>query len=134
MTDEQTSGSSAQAASVFLSYSRADRKVARDVIAVLEDAGYKVWWDGLLGGGERFSHTIGAALEDAEAVVVLWSPTSIDSRWVQDEASHGAREKRLVPISVAGARPPLGFRQFHTIRLASSSCSSGVLGRSCFCN
>ena len=39
---------------VFLSYSRADRKGALAIVRVLESAGYGVWWDGLLEGGERF--------------------------------------------------------------------------------
>jgi TolB-like protein/Flp pilus assembly protein TadD len=125
MSDEATPAPPPPAATVFLSHSRADRKVAQDILLILEDAGYRVWWDGLLGGGERFSQVIGAALESARAVVVLWSRTSIESRWVQDEASHGAREGRLVPLSVEGARPPLGFRQFHTIRLSGSTPSAG---------
>ena len=59
------------APSVFLSYARADQKRARAVIAVFEQAGIEVWWDGLLEGGESFLPTTEAALESADAVVVL---------------------------------------------------------------
>lgn len=100
---------------VFLSYSRADRKPALAVVRVLEQAGYRVWWDGLLEGGERFSHTTEAALDHARAVVVLWSKTSVSSHWVHDEATRGRDSGRLVPLSLDGRLPPLGFGQFQSI-------------------
>ncbi|HUO12492.1 MAG TPA: TIR domain-containing protein [Caulobacteraceae bacterium] len=100
---------------VFLSYSRADERRARPIIEVLERAGYSVWWDGLLGGGERFAQATAEALERARAVVVVWSKTSIDSHWVHDEAAFARDHGRLVPLSLDGAMPPLGFRQFQVI-------------------
>jgi len=103
---------------VFLSYSRADRKGALAIVRVLEAAGYGVWWDGLLEGGERFSRTTEAALAGARAVVVLWSKTSAGSHWVHDEATRGRESGRLVPLSLDGSLPPLGFRQFQTIDLS----------------
>ncbi len=108
---------------VFLSYSRADRKAALAVVRVLEDAGYRVWWDGLLEGGERFSETTEAALQQARAVVVLWSKTSATSHWVHDEATRGRESKHLVPLSIDGSLPPLGFGQFQSIDV------SHVLGK-----
>src|SRR5690242_19260775 len=83
------------------------------------EAGHEVWWDRHLHGGSRFATEIDKALKDAEAVVVLWSPTSIDSAWVQDEAAEGRDSGRLVPVSLQSAKPPLGFRQFQTIELGS---------------
>ena len=77
------SGGTASAYTVFLSYSRADRKAALAVVRVLEHEGYRVWWDGLLEGGERFSDTTEAELGHARAVVVLWSGRSVTSRWVR---------------------------------------------------
>ena len=116
-------GGTASAYTVFLSYSRADRKAALAVVRVLEHAGYRVWWDGLLEGGERFSHTTEAALGHARAVVVLWSKTSASSHWVHDEATRGRESGRLVPLSLDGSLPPLGFGQFQSIDV------SRVLGK-----
>ena len=110
---------------VFFSYSRADQKRARPVIRVLEDAGFAVWWDGLLGGGERFAHATADALDRAQAVVVLWSSTSVDSHWVHDEATAGRDRGRLVPLSLDGSAPPLGFRQFQTIDLSHGGLRAG---------
>ena len=108
-------GGTAPAYTVFLSYSRADRKAAQSIVRVLEKAGYGVWWDGLLEGGERFSRTTETALENALAVVVLWSRTSASSHWVHDEATRGREAGRLVPLSLDGSLPPLGFGQFQSI-------------------
>jgi TolB-like protein/tetratricopeptide (TPR) repeat protein len=103
------------ATTVFVSYSRADEKRAKPFIDALERAGYAVWWDGLLGGGERFARSTAEALDRARAVVVLWSKTSIESHWVHDEATAARDAGRLVPLSLDGSTPPLGFRQFQVI-------------------
>lgn len=104
--------------SVFVSYARADQKAALPVIRALEQAGYAVWWDGKLEGGERYLETTDTALETAKAVVVLWSKTSAASHWVHDEAMRGRDHRCLVPVTIDGAEPPLGFRQFQTIDLS----------------
>lgn len=103
---------------VFVSYSRADEKLARAVIATLEQAGFKIWWDGLIPGGERFSAKISEALEGAHAVVALWSASSLQSNWVQDEAAWARDHRRLVPLSLDGSDPPLGFRQLQCIDIS----------------
>jgi TolB-like protein len=105
-------------ATVFVSYARADRKAALPVIHALEAAGFPVWWDGMLEGGERYLGTTEAALESAKAVVVLWSRTSAASHWVHDEAMRGRDRHCIVPLTIDGAQPPLGFRQFQTIDLS----------------
>ena len=103
---------------LFFSYSRSDQKAALPLIRALEQHGHAVWWDGLLEGGDNFLPTTQAALEKADAVVVLWSKTSIDSHWVRDEATVGRDRRRLVPLSLDGSLPPLGFRQFQVIDIA----------------
>lgn len=102
-------------ARIFLSYAREDVGAAKAFAAALELAGHEVWWDHHLRAGSRFSWDIGAALRAAEAVVVLWSKDSIESAWVQDEAAEGLEGARLVPVALDGSKPPLGFRQYHTV-------------------
>ena len=102
---------------VFLSYAHKDMAIAKAVMALIEGAGFTVWWDGLIPGGERYNPTIHAALERARAVVVLWSQSSIQSHWVQDEAMHGRDHGCLVPLAIDGSEPPLGFRQFQSIEM-----------------
>ena len=103
---------------VFVSYARADEKQAKAVIKCIDRAGFRVWWDALIPSGDRFSARIAEALEGARAIVVLWSVHSIDSVWVQDEAGWGRDHHRLIPISIDGSAPPLGFRQLQCVNLA----------------
>jgi TolB-like protein/Tfp pilus assembly protein PilF len=104
-------------AAIFLSYAREDRGSAEKLARVLEGAGHSVWWDRRLDSGEEFSAEIEAALDESDVVVVAWSRASVKSRWVRDEASVGGDRDRLVPTSIDGSLPPMGFRQFHTLDL-----------------
>jgi adenylate cyclase len=102
---------------VFLSYARDDVDAARVLADHIAGAGHDVWWDRHLHGGSRFVSEIDKALKDAEAVVVLWTPASVESAWVQDEAAEGRDSGRLVPVAIGPVKPPLGFRQFHTVAI-----------------
>lgn len=104
-------------ASIFLSYAREDRDVAETLARILEEAGHRVWWDRRIDGGEEFAAEIESQLDDSDVVVVAWSRTSLKSRWVRDEAAVGGDKGILVPVTIDGSRPPMGFRQFHTLDL-----------------
>ena len=104
-------------ARLFLSYAREDADAAKQLAQVVEGAGHEVWWDRHLHGGSQFATEIDKALKNAEAVIVLWTDASVNSAWVQDEAADGRDSGRLIPVSLNGCRPPLGFRQFHTVEL-----------------
>ena len=104
-------------AKVFLSYARDDTARVRPLAQALEAAGHSVWWDTHIAGGEQFAQAIERALEDAVAVVVVWTEASCRSAWVRDEAAAGRDSNRLVPVCLDGCSPPLGFRQFQAIDL-----------------
>jgi adenylate cyclase len=106
-------------ARIFLSYAREDVDSAKRLAEAVGHAGHEVWWDRHIHGGSRFTTEIDRALKQAEVVIVLWTDASVESAWVQDEAAEGRDSDRLVPVSLNGCRPPLGFRQFHTIELGS---------------
>lgn len=103
---------------IFLSYAREDRACAERLSCVLEEAGHEVWWDRRMDGGEDFAAEIEAELDKADVVLVAWSKISVKSRWVRDEASAGGDSGRLVPVSIDGSMPPMGFRQFHSLDLS----------------
>ena len=105
-------------ASVFLSYSREDTERIGPLADALEMAGHDVWWDRQIAGGEEFSGVIEEALESAQVVVVAWTCISVKSAWVRDEAATGRDRSCLVPVTLDGCAPPLGFRQYQTIDLA----------------
>ena len=103
---------------IFLSYARDDEAFAGTLARVLESAGHDVWWDRRIDSGEEFAAEIEAALERADVVLVAWSSHSVKSAWVRDEASAGREDGRLLPVSIDGSRPPMGFRQYQTLDLA----------------
>jgi adenylate cyclase len=113
---------------VFLSYAREDVEAAKRLADVIAEGGHEVWWDRHIQGGSRFTNEIDQALKEAEAVVVLWSPASVQSAWVQDEAAEGRDSGRLVPLSLGSVKPPLGFRQFHTVSLGAWKDDGALVG------
>ncbi len=112
-------------ASLFLSYSRDDQEQIRPLAAALERVGHDVWWDREIAGGEEFSGVIEEALESAQVVIVAWTAASVRSAWVRDEAAAGRDSQRLVPVTLDGCMPPLGFRQFQTIDLSAWNGRTG---------
>ncbi|CAM3220249.1 TIR domain-containing protein [Sphingomonas antarctica] len=105
-------------ARIFISYARADREQVAPIADALAKAGHDVWWDTLIDGGTAFAKEIETQLASADAVVAVWSKTSIESDWVRDEAAAARGRKCLVPVSLDGSEAPLGFRQYHTIGLS----------------
>jgi TolB-like protein/Flp pilus assembly protein TadD len=104
---------------VFVSYAHEDRARAQELVQALSQSGLTVWWDGLIVAGTEFASTTEQALEAATAVIVLWSRSSAASHWVRDEATRGRDRGCLVPVSLDGSEPPIGFRQYLFISLAN---------------
>ncbi|WP_265529348.1 TIR domain-containing protein [Sphingomicrobium marinum] len=100
---------------LFVSYSSKDRDRIAQLVAALEARGHDVWWDSKIGGATRFSTEIEAALDEADATIVAWSPAAVTSEWVLDEAAHARDHDKLVPIRLDDVFPPLGFRQRQAI-------------------
>src|SRR5688500_12657858 len=106
---------------IFLSYSRADQPVARRFAEGFEREGLSVWWDQALSAGETFDTATEKALQDAGAVVVLWSKRSVDSRWVRSEATQADRRGTLVPVTIEECDRPILFALPHTADLTNWS-------------
>ena len=113
-------------ADIFLSYSREDRAAIEPLAEQIAAAGYSVWWDKQLTGGKRYLEETEAELNAAKVVLVAWSNTSIASHWVADEAGAGRDTGRLLPISLDGSMPPLGFRQFQVIDFSKWTRDDGA--------
>lgn len=104
-------------ADIFISYSREDRAAARHFADCLTGAGFNVWWDAALHSGETFDEVIERELKAARAVVVLWSPRSVRSRWVRAEATLADRHNKLVPVIIEVCDRPIIFELHHTVDL-----------------
>lgn len=104
---------------IFLSYAREDGAFAEALSRVLGDVGHDIWWDRRINSGEEFAAEIEAALGNADIVLVAWSKHAAKSPWVRDEAAIGRNDGRLLPVTIDGSPPPLGFRQFQTLDLCA---------------
>ena len=102
---------------IFLSYNREDQAVARRFAEAFEREGFSVWWDVSLRSGEAYDRITEQALSDAKAVVVLWSPRSVESRWVRAEATQADREGKLVPVMIEDCKRPIMFELTQTADL-----------------
>ncbi len=103
---------------IFLSYSREDQATARRFADALQAEGFIVWWDQTLRTGEAYDHVTEQALRGARAVVVLWSRTSVVSRWVRAEATIADRQKTLMPAMIEICDRPVMFELTQTAELA----------------
>ena len=103
---------------IFISYSREDRPAARHFAKCFADEGFAVWWDATLQAGETFDEVIERELKAARAVVVLWSPRSVQSRWVRAEATLADRSGKLVPAIIEKCDRPIIFELTHAADLA----------------
>jgi hypothetical protein len=104
-------------ADIFLSYSRADRPTAHVIAEALEAEGFSVWWDKVLRAGQTYDEVTENMLRDSSVVVVLWSQTSVKSKWVRAEATLGQRSCELVPAMIEDADRPIMFELTQTADL-----------------
>ena len=103
---------------IFLSYSRENQAAARRFAEGFGRAGFTVWWDQALNPGEAYDKVTEKALEDARAVIVLWSRHSVDSRWVRAEATQANALGTLVPVMIEPCKRPIMFELTHTADLS----------------
>ncbi|MBC8117299.1 MAG: toll/interleukin-1 receptor domain-containing protein [Candidatus Saccharimonas sp.] len=89
---------------VFLSHSKSDKTLAREIAQGLVDQGFDVWFDEwFLQPGGNWAKAVGKALESADAMVVLVSPDSMQS-WQREDIHYALTtprfEGRLIPVIV----------------------------------
>lgn len=112
-------------ADIFLSYANEDREAAQALAAILESAGWTVWWDRRIPAGRTFRSVLEDALSDARCMIVLWSAHSVDSDWVKEEAEEGRRRSmNLLPVRIDRVEPPMRFRTIQAADLTDWDRSS----------
>jgi hypothetical protein len=105
---------SAQTASVFVSYARAN---AKDVLPVIEAAkaqGRTFWIDQKgIGAGQSWAGEIVRAIRTASGVVVMCSKAAFESDHIKREIYLADRyRKKLTPVFIEQAEPPEDFEYF----------------------
>ncbi|HNP35668.1 MAG TPA: TIR domain-containing protein [Woeseiaceae bacterium] len=118
-------------ADVFVSYARDDKTRVAPLVAALEARGWPVWWDREIAPGQEFDRMIEAELARARVALVVWTSTSVESRWVRGEARDGADRDIQVPVRIGAVTLPIDFRAIHTIDLDDNvhAGSGAALGK-----
>ena len=100
---------------VFVSYHSGDADWVVMLKTALESAGVRVWLDrDQIRGGDRFVSRLEQALNSVRCVILVVSPGSLGSDWVQDEYQLALRlgntgtALRLIPVLIDDAELP-GF-------------------------
>lgn len=112
-------------AAVFLSYAREDHERARYLVDQFTAHGLRVFWDREIQAGSHYRRVIQDALNAAKCVVVLWSAASVESSWVQDEATSAADRHILIPALLEDVHPPIGLRSLQCVDLRTWTMSPG---------
>jgi len=96
----------------FVSYSREDVEFALRLARELKATGQKVWMDKLdLRPGQRWENEVDTALHSCSRVLVILSPSSVDSSNVMAEAGFALDErKKLIPVMYRDCRIPFRLR------------------------
>jgi len=119
----------------FLSYARADRALAEAVVQLCAAAGHAFWWDSKLIPGIFFRSVINRRIENAGAVVVIWTQRSAVSPWVVAEAQHAHSLMKLVNICGPGfssEKIPKPFFVYNILQWSDLPLLPQVLGRGYF--
>jgi len=105
---------------VFFSYSRKDMDFARKLAKSLKEAGYDVWWDITdLRGGDDWVRTIPAAIAESQHILVVLSPNSIQSEWVQKEYTQALTlRKKIIPILLTPTNVPFALNTINYVNFA----------------
>ncbi|MEO1206837.1 MAG: toll/interleukin-1 receptor domain-containing protein [Pseudomonadota bacterium] len=94
---------------IFVSYSRADGDFAESLAHGLQEIGFNIWLDKIsIPAGASWDREIERAIEDAEVVIPILSPHSVQSENVLDEISFALeRLKTVIPVIYKDCSIPL---------------------------
>ncbi|MBK9924582.1 MAG: toll/interleukin-1 receptor domain-containing protein [Anaerolineales bacterium] len=106
---------------IFISYSRKDIDFARKLAGDLETAGYDAWWDITdLQGGDDWVKTIPNAIAESQYVIVVLTPNSIASEWVQKEYTQALTlHKKIIPIMLVPCSVPFALNTINFVNFAT---------------
>lgn len=104
-------------ADVFISYKREDRAIAEQLAHEIKASGFTAFFDVEIPVGDMWDSRIESELNAAAVVVVLWSQSAADSRWVKLEARRALERGVLLPALIGDCRVPLEFSDIQTADL-----------------
>lgn len=93
----------------------------RPYVEALQAAGYQVWWDRDVAGGEAWHDRIDRELKRSHCVVLFWSPHSVLSPWVRIEAFDANRRSQLMPVQLEPCNIPAEFLALQVVDVSTET-------------
>ncbi|MBL8164226.1 MAG: toll/interleukin-1 receptor domain-containing protein [Anaerolineae bacterium] len=119
---------------VFISYSRENSKYAHDLASKLRELDFHVWIDDRIKSGDNWWEAIYRAIVECSAFIIIMTPESEKSKWVQREVTLAASLNKLAfPILLDGD-PELSKSPLWSIYINTqhTSAKNGELPRPSF--
>jgi formylglycine-generating enzyme required for sulfatase activity len=104
---------------VFISYSHHDTSYAHALAESLQGEGFEVWIDERMDYGSQWPLEIQKQLDSCSAFILIMSPRSYSSEWVQSELQRAKRKlKPIFPLLLEGDEPWLSVEstQYFDVR------------------
>ena len=104
---------------IFISYSHQDSAYAHALAANLQGMGFETWIDERLDYGSQWPHELQKQLDSCAAFIIIMSPRSYTSEWVQSELQRAKRKmKPIFPLLLEGEEPWLSVEstQYYDVR------------------
>ena len=110
-----TSTSADTSFDVFLSYHSGDSEWVSQLKGDLVSKGIRVWLDSeQIRPGDRFPGALARAIDQVSSIIVVLSPGSVASPWVEEEFNLAlAKRRRVIAVLIEEVEPP-GFLQGRT--------------------
>ena len=106
----------------FISYSRKDVEFVKNLAIDLQTVGLDVWWDiSGLQGGSNWVRSIQDALDKSKYCIVVITPDSMISTWVEREYTYAMNNNIMViPLFLRDCKLPFSFSTIHYIDFRES--------------
>ena len=104
---------------IFISYSHKDTEYAHALADSLQSTGFHVWVDASLDYGSQWPQELQKYLDACDAFILIMSPRSFASEWVQSELQRAKRKgKPIFPLLLEGDEPWLSVEstQYYDVR------------------
>jgi hypothetical protein len=101
---------------VFVSYTRVDQRHARRIRDALTSLSVDVLWDESMPAVD-WQEYLERSIDSIAAVVVLWTPQSLNSGYVRDEARLALETDKLINIVFAVAKPRFPFDRINGLSI-----------------
>ena len=113
---------------VFISYSRLDIEFVEQLVADLRASGFNVWYDlSGLEGGTQWGSEIQKAIENSQFFILVLSPNSLKSKWVQREFLFAENcNIKVIPLQYQPCPLPMWLMDLQLIDMQGRNYKSGL--------